>query len=147
MKNILKVQDFIKLIKNIEKLYFDNWGCNTDLLQFLIKFRHLLEPYKNFSGDEFLELFEKFISNQMIKKEKRPILNDINIEKISFIELRKMLDCNSLSKEELLEIGDKKFSISKGANKRLNKDQLIELIESAMKNIETLKVIKNKAAE
>ncbi len=147
MKNMLRIQDFIKLIKNIEKLYFDNWGCNKGLLQFLKRFRYLLEPYKTFSGDEFLELFEKFNSTKILKKEKQSILKDINVEKISFIELRNMLDNNFLSKEELLIIGEKKFSLSKGASKRLNKDQLKELIESAMKNIETLRVIKSKAAE
>ena len=92
-------------------------------------------------------MFEKFNSTKILKKEKQSILKDINVEKISFIELRNMLDNNFLSKEELLIIGEKKFSLSKGASKRLNKDQLKELIESAMKNIETLRVIKSKAAE
>ena len=83
----------------------------------------------------------------MENKKKQSFLKDINIEKISFVELRKMLESNSFTKKELLEIGEKKFSIAKGSNQKLNKEQLKELIESAMKNIETLYAIRNKAAE
>lgn len=147
MNDKLKIQDFIRLIKNIEKLYVNNLGKNPNLLEFLQKFRTLLQVFKGFSGDDFLALFESLKAGQMITKEKGAILRDINIEEISFVELRILLESNSLLKEELLEIGEKRFSISKGTNKRLNKEQLEELIESAMMNIETLNVIKSKAAE
>lgn len=147
MKNDFKVQNFIKLIQSIEKLYVADLGRNSDLIQFLQKFLHFLEPHKRLSGNEFLKLFDSLKSKKQISNKKESILTDLKIEEITFLELREILESDALSKEELLEIGDKKFSISKGTNKKLNKDQLKELIESAMKNIETLRVIKNKAAE
>lgn len=147
MKNEVKLIEFVRLLKNIEKLYSKNLGNNPELVKFLKQFTSILETYKSYSTEEFLTILRSLKASKIPNKKNKKILDNIDIQKLSFFDLRKLLENPAISKEELLELGEKKLGISKGANKRLNKEQLKELIESAIKNVETLDVIKHKASE
>lgn len=147
MENKFKIYDFVRLIKNIERLYSDNLGNNPELVKFLKQFTDILESYRSYSTGEFLAILESRKDIKLIEKKNKKVLDNISIIKLSFSDLRKLLENPAISKEELLELGEIRLGISKGTNKRLNKEQLKELIESAIKNVETLDVIKNKASE
>ena len=81
-----------------------------------------------------------------LKKNKESSPN-VDIENISFGELRVLLSKNILTKNQLLEIGKRRFGISKGANQKFKKERIQILIENAMRNMETLDIIKQKASE
>ena len=147
MKNEVRLIEFIRLIKNIEKLYSEDLGNNPDLVKFLKQFTRVLELYKGYSTEEFLTILKSPKAGKITDLKNKEILINIDINKLSFIDLRKLLENPTISKEELLELGEKRLGISKGSNRRLNKEHLKELIESTIKNVETLDVIEYKASE
>ena len=147
MSNKIKIIDFIRLLKIMEKLYSENLGNNPQLIAFIKKFISILNSYKSYSTEEFLNIL---VSNKQSKKsynKNKKILSDIDINNLTLPDVRKLIQNPQITKIELLELGEKKLGISKGANKRLNKKQLKDLIESAIQNIETLDAIKEKASK
>jgi len=147
MSNEIKIIDFIRLLKLVEKLYSDNLGNNPQLLSFIKKFTIILNSYKAYSTEEFLKILELNKQPNRSNNKNKKILSDIDINNLTLSDVRKLLQNPQITKEELLELGEKKLGISKGANKKLNKQQLKDLIESAIQNIETLDVIKEKASK
>lgn len=147
MNNSFKLIDFIRLLKFIEKLYSNNLGNNLELVNFIIKFINFLEPYKNLSPEEFFRVINHKKKKRKIAKKHENIHSSIDIQNLSFSDLRQIIQNPQITKEELLELGEKKLGISKGANRRLNKKQIRELIENAIKNVEALDIIKEKASK
>jgi len=143
-----KIRDFIRLLQLLEKLYQKPLGTNQELISFIRELRAFLSPYKELEKDEFFKLLEKSLPSHKLKKvKKKGILKNIDVENISFDELRTLLAEKRLTKEELLWIGEKRFGISRGAHMKLRRDELLELIERAMDDIEKLNTIRHKASE
>jgi len=146
----IKVQDFIKMLRLLEKLYQSPLGMNPHMACFIKELRAILSPYKELRDNEFVELLKRSLSTyerKRIRTTRRGTLEHVDVVNITFDELRGLLSEKSLSKEQLLLIGEKRFGISKGAHRKLKKEELANLIESAMENVETLQIIKNKASE
>ncbi|RKY26988.1 MAG: hypothetical protein DRP61_05040 [Candidatus Omnitrophota bacterium] len=146
----VKVQDFIKTLQILEKLYQNPLGKNPHIISFIKELRVTLNPYKKLKENEFFDLLKASLSTyekRKIKIERKGTVEYVNVENITFEELRTLLSSKSLSKEQLLLIGEKRLGISKGAHRRLKKEELQNLIESAMENVETLHIIKKKASE
>ena len=146
----VRVQDFIKILQILERLYQRPLGTNPYMTSFIKKLRVNLSPYKDLRENEFFELLKTSLSTyerRKIKIERKGTLEYVDVENITFEELRPLLSLKSLSKEQLLLIGEKRFGISKGAHRKLKKEELQDLIESAMENVETLHIIKKKASE
>lgn len=146
----IRVRDFVKMLQLLEKLYQSPLGTNPYMTSFIKKLRVTLGPYKELRENEFLELLKTSLSTyerKKIKIKRSGTLKYVGVENITFEELRTLFSEKSLSKEQLLLIGEKRFGISKGAHRKLKKEELQDLIESAMENVETLHIIKKKASE
>lgn len=146
----VKVQDFIKMLRLLEKLYQSPLGMNPQMTCFIKELRAILSPYKELRDNEFVELLKSSLlpyEREKIKITKTGTIEYVDVENITFDELRTLFSEKSLSKEQLLLIGEKRFGISKGVHRKLKKQELEDLIESAMENVETLQIIKNKASE
>jgi len=147
MENETKITEFIRLLKYNKKLFSDNLGNNPELVTFLKQFISILELYKNHSTIEFIEILKSYKPDKIRPKKIKKVADNIDIQNLSLRDFKELINDTKISKDELLELGEKKLGISKGSNKRLNKDQLRELIESTIRNVETLDVIKQKANE
>lgn len=146
----VRVQDFIKMLQVLEKLYQSPLGMNPYMTSFIKKLRVILRPHKELRENEFLELLRTSLSTherKKIKVKRGGTLKHVDVEDISFDQLRTLLSQKGLTKEQLLLIGEKRLGISRGAHRRLKKEQLENLVESAMQNVETLHIIRNKASE
>lgn len=146
----VKVQDLIKILQTTEKLFQSPLGKNDYLASFIKKLRRTLSPYRNLNGEEFLNLLKISLpTNKMhqVKIKKEDTEKQIDMENISHDELRVLFSKNSLSKEQLLLIGERRFGLSRGTIQKLKKEEIQDLIESAIQNIETLSMIERKAAE
>ena len=66
------------------------------------------------------------------------------IEKLTLVEVEKLLDINLLSKEVLVTIAEKRFGIPSAKHK--TKKELRELISIAMNHEMSMKVIKEMAS-
>lgn len=145
-----KLSDFIKAIKATEGILKLESTGKGSLRLFIKELRTILSPYKNLSGDTFLEILRHSLSEidsrqlQMLN-ERLPIQFDI--ESIPLEELKDTLSKNTFTKEQLLQIGEKRFSLSKGTLRKSRKEEVLNEILSAIRNIETLDAIKRKAAE
>lgn len=146
----VKVQDFVNILQVLEKLYQSPLGMNPYVTSFIKKLKSILSRYKELREDEFFAILKTSLSAYESKKigiKRRGTSKYVDVEGITFQELRTVFSERSLSKEQLLLIGEKRFGLSKGAHRKLKKEQLQDLIESAMENVETLHIIKNKASE
>lgn len=149
IQHSIKVQDFLKMLQLVEKLYNSPLGTNPGIISFIKKLRTILAPYAKLKENEFSDLLKNSLRTYKAKKakiEKRGAI-DLDVENITFEELRTLFSKKILTKEQLLLVGEKRFGISKGAHRKLKKEQLQDLIESAMENIETLNIIKTRASE
>ena len=147
---MIEVQDFIKTLKLLELLSKRPFGMDPSMTSFIKKLRMILTPYKELEEDEFFESLKDSLSTHRInktKKERKVTSLDIDFDNITFEELRTLFSKKSLNKEQLLDIGEHRFGISRGANLRLKKEHLQDLIETAMQNIETLHIIRDSASE
>lgn len=150
MVSDITVQDFIKSLQLLEKIFQSPFVTDEGIVLLTKKLRIVLNPYRKIKGDVFVEILKNSLSEyegEETKIKKKKILEHIDIDNITFEELRTLFSRKSLSKKQLLDIGEKRFGISRGSRERLKKEQLQNLIESCMQNIETLKVIEHKASE
>ena len=68
-------------------------------------------------------------------------------ENMSFDEIRICLSEGTLTKNQMISIAERQFGLTKGTLLKLKKEEIKNKIESAMQNIETLKMIQKKAVE
>ncbi len=149
IKSNIKVQDFVNLLQVLEKLYQNSLGKNDELASFIRELRTILKKYNGLNGREFLHLLTESLSVYRTtekKPKKKDLVEYTDIKNISFPELRNLISKESLSKEQLLLIGEKRFGIPKGGYRKLRKEEIRGLIESAIQNSETLDAIKREAS-
>lgn len=147
----VNLADFIKILQSLEKMYRIGSGENARMVSFIKKLRYALRPYKYMGGSEFLDLvrnsnFLQPKTSRMNKhryKKEIPSLNTI----MPFHEVRARLSKGTLTKEQMISIAERQFGFSKGTLQKLKKEEIKSQIESAMQNIETLKIIQKKAVE
>jgi len=143
----MKVSDLIRFFGICEKLFDKPLGMNPSLVDFLVKLRTVLEPAKSLTQDEFLVLLDSTFRNSALKKlQTKETLKGMDVENISLEAVKKLVTDESLSKEELLYLGEKRFGISKGTHQKTSKEKLRELVLSTIQNIETMKIIEEKAS-
>lgn len=144
-----KVQDLVRGLKGIEQILQIS-PANKEQLAFVREFRNILNPYRAVSGSQFLNSLENYLSMNIgkgIEARKRQEKIQIDVEHISFEEIRSLISKNILSKEKLLTIAEKRLGLSKGTLRKMKKEKIHDQIEGAIQNIETLEVIKRKASE
>lgn len=145
------LNDFIKLLGNLERIYKINSSEKTPIVYFVKKLKNTLRPYKHVRGNEFLELVKNslFWEPQIFPKKKNKITKKIPqiIPTKSYDEIREILAEDNIMKDELLNIAEKQFGLSKGTLQRLRKNEIKAKIEGAIQNMETLKAIQRKAVE
>ncbi|NMX22190.1 hypothetical protein C5S30_07200 [ANME-1 cluster archaeon GoMg4] len=83
---------------------------------------------------------------QKKKFDKERFLKEYDLENLSLSDVQGLLN-EELNKEQLLLIAEKRFGIPRGSNLRRTKEQILELIESAINHTESLRAIKEKASE
>ncbi|KUO64247.1 MAG: hypothetical protein APF84_06760 [Gracilibacter sp. BRH_c7a] len=144
--NNFKVKDFLKALLYLEKL--SSLGNNHKMVKFINRFRNSLTPFGELNDKDFIDMLENNLQNtDKPVNDINTFLESIDINDISLDELRKLLYNQNFTKEQLLDIAEIRFGISRGTHERLRKREIQELIEKAMQNIETLQIIAKKASK
>ena len=117
------------------------------MVTFLKDMRRILDGCNELEKEQFLKLLESSISKykENSKVEKLQLPNEI--EKMDFDEIKVLLSKDSLSKEQLLILGERRFGIPSGTHKRTKKEDVKKIIETAIDNAEILNIIEKKASE
>lgn len=145
----IKLRYLIKILRATEGVLQASSG-NEEHITFIQELRNILNPYGSLDAKKFLDLLKDFLSTNVKKQTettKRHEKAQIDVEHISFDELRGLFSRNVLSKRQLLIIAEKRLGLSKGTLQKMRKEDIQHRIESAIQNIETLKAIKRKAAQ
>lgn len=149
VKSKVRINDLIRILKATEDVLKLESAEKDSLKSFIRELRNVLNPYKSLSGNTFLDILRNSLLTVGVKQVS--ILDEqagiqFDIETISLDELRTLLSKNTLSKEQLLIIGEKRFGLSRGTLRKSTKKEIQDQIISAIQNIETLDVLKKKAA-
>lgn len=149
-KSRVRLNDLIRTLKAAEDILKLESGEKGDLKSFMRELRRTLNPYKNLSGNKFLDILKSSLLE--IDAKQAGILHEhpsiqFDIQKVSLGKLKTLLSRNTLTKEQLLLVGKRRFGLSKGTLRKSKKEEVRDQIISAIENIETLNAIKRKAAE
>ena len=146
----IRLADFIKAVKIAEDLLKLESTRKGSLRSFLEELRVILNPYKNLNGGIFLEILRDSLlridPGQLKELDEYPFIQ-LDIENLTLDELKNLLTKNTFTKEQLLFIGEKRFSLSRGTLRKSRKEEVLDEILNAIRNIETLDAISRKAAE
>ena len=141
------VIDIVGYLSGLAKLHeaekTGNMGLSTGL-------RHLAEALRPYADAPVSELPETLKQFGIKKSSKRPssklkaMLPD-KLESLSHGEVEGVLDNDSYTKEQIAELGVKRFGISKSKLVRLRKKDAQDSIRAALENEKALEVISREA--
>ena len=144
--NYLSVGDLIQYLSRLEKLYKDDKTGNPKLSEGLRELVKALRPYMRLSivdltgalGEEKRSLRDNF-SSQKAREPLPPDLETIPCDGIESIIGRKY------SKVQLVELGARRFRISRSKLMRLDREGVLASIRSALDHEMSLDVISREA--
>jgi len=142
-----KINDVIKILKGNENYlkYIDK--NDEDRVIFIKNLQLILRPYKNLDANIILTELENNLIKYKIKKKIKYVLDEKDIENLSYDELKELLITKTLSKNDLLLIADKYIGMPVGNLKTLKKEFIIDRILAMIDNFKKLETIKKKAKE
>jgi len=146
----LKLNAFIKLLKGNETILEQQPSEDQRLRLFLKELEKALTPYKNIDAIKFVNIVSETLEKNKVMTK---MVSDyqgkvgLDLQNMSLEDLGTELSKDNLSKEQLLELGEKRFGLSSGTLRKSKKVDILSQIMNAMQNIETLDAIKRKAGE
>ncbi|MDD5474790.1 MAG: hypothetical protein PHU34_11700 [Candidatus Methanoperedens sp.] len=137
----IKVKDLEAVIKLMKELYSIH-TVNSEMVSILQKLSTVLHPYQDKDATEFIELLKVSIESEKknTKKEKEDKLKNISYQE--FVKNYRQ----GFTKEELTYLSHRFFNISSSRMKRLGKEEVLDIIEDAIDNRETLASIARRAS-
>lgn len=147
MKSKIKVRDFISLIEIWEKIFRGALSKNLDMADFLKELKGCVSLYGNLDAHTLLE----GLNDSLPKLENKSKVNETkpqyDFQSMDIGQVKELLSRNLLNKEQLLLLGEVKFGMPSGSYRKTKKNDLITLIESAIENDDTLKIIGEQASK
>lgn len=143
------VSDLIETLKRLENLLESPGYDNQALVDFIRNMRRILQPFRRLRQKEFVVLLQDSLDVHHRQRNGAYARAKTRMDPMSptLKELRSLLADGVFTKEQLLDIANQRFGIPRGSSRKLRKDQIRDLIEGAMRNIETHNVIRSKASE
>jgi len=138
----IKVKDLIRVLGAAIKFLETTSGKEDRMVIYLKELTRILNSFKSLTGNELIDL--------LIDKKRKEAAEPTDItrfDSLSLSELRNVLTKNSLKKDALLLIAERRFNLSRGTLMKMKKELIKSHIENAIRNIETLDAIKRKASE
>jgi len=145
----MKVGQLVRILHSVENIceLTEKDGSTVHLLKEMCS---SLQEYKHLNANDFISALKEALSKHALgqkKAKERERIEELDIRNMPLDVLKTLLRQKHLTKKQLLDIGQIRFGIPKGANKKMPKEQLQSLLESTIANIETLDTIGQKASE
>lgn len=144
----LLTADVIRYLKQLSKLYGDDVVGNAKLHEALIILTSHLNKYSSYPISEAISLIEKRTIN---KKENTKKIGkqkiQINYQELTQDQIKNYLNSNLLTKDQFIEIGHIKYGIPKSGMLRLNRNDIIDRIKSALAHSDSISIISDAAKD
>lgn len=145
--NGLYVGDITQYLSGLAKLHKTERTGNqklSDGLQFLVK---VLRPYTDYPVSELANVLKEIAPEVSFKaglnrNESEPIAE---LETINQADIEKMLCDESYTKQQITELGVRRFGISRSKLNRLRKKEVVESVRASLEHEKTLDVISQEA--
>lgn len=145
----MKVSQLVRILHSVENIC-ELTEKNGSAIHFLREIRSILHEYEHLNANDLISALKETLSEHALeqrKAKKRERIEELDIRNMPLDVLKTLLRQKHLTKEQLLDIGQIRFGIPKGTNKKVTKEQLQGLIESTIENVEMLDTISQKASE
>lgn len=142
IESCIKVKDLETVIQLIKKLYSIH-PANNKMADTLHDLEMALHPYRDKDATEFIELLK---ASMVTKKKIDAKKKSDKLKNVSYEEFVKA-SRQEFSKEDLMHLAYRFFKISQSRMKRLRKEDILDDIDDAIENRDTLDAIARRASE
>ena len=143
----LAVRDLVKFLSRLANVHRDEKTGNLELSEGLRQLVNALRPHADRSIDDLAVIFQGQTpsgSNKKPATERRATLpSDLGSTTPAIIE--EILGDSTYTKDQLVELGVGRFSISRSKLTRLNRGEILETIRAALDHEKSLDVISQEA--
>ena len=142
----LYVLDIVQYLSELAKLHRKGKTGNIKLSDGLLSLADALRPYSGCSISELANSFksERIYNTQTTWGENSPELPS-ELEKASHADIEKILADDNSTKQQVVELGVRRFGISKSKLNRLRKKDVQESVRASLEHEKTLDVISEEA--
>ena len=142
----LTIRDLIQYLSRLANLHSNERTGNQELSNGLRKLARALRPYANQPVLDLNKILaEGRLSSSQTFLVKTKVSLPPNLESISCKDAEEILDDNSFSKSQLVDLGASRFSISRSKLVRLSRHEVLESIRAALDHERSLEVISQEA--
>ena len=149
--NQLLVSDIVQYVVNLAKLNKDKRIGNPHLAEALRCVANVLRPFRDHPARELANVMREGQQSLRATKRKpsakpKSTLPD-KLELVTLEDVKKMLGDGSYTKQQLIELGSRRFGISPSRLGRLKKNDALDAIRAALAHEKSLDAISNEASK
>ena len=147
-ENQLLVADVVRYLLGLAKLHEHDKTGNRELSEGLRCVAQVLRPYANCSVIGLSDTIKKKSSavNSKISSNKAESVLPSELESISQEDIERILDDESYTKQQVAELGARRFGISRSKLERLRKKDAQDSVRAALEHEKSLDVISREAS-
>jgi hypothetical protein len=132
------VSEVSRFLKRLATFYRDPRTGNPALSEALAELASAL-------GRRSSMKFSEAVAELSAPPKRSPSLNLSQLKDLELEEVKKLLSDPDMKKSDLMELGAERFAISRSKMMRLNTEQVLDAIMSAVRHEETLSIISREA--
>jgi len=146
-KSMGGLDDIMELLRSLENICRLSQK-NSWIPGFLRELREVLQKYPSQDVQNLVDhLKERSIRPKVtLKQQARKKLGSEELASMTLPDLKTLISDPHIEKEELLLIGQVRLALPKGSYSKVKKEDLRSRIRAAIDNIETMKIIRERAA-
>lgn len=149
--NQLLVSDIVQYVANLAKLNKDKRIGNPHLAEALRCVANALRPFRDHPARELANVIRegqqspRGTKRRLFAKPKSTLPD--KLELVTLGDVEKMLKGESYTKQQLIELGSRRFGVSPSRLGRLKKSDALDAIRAALAHEKSLDVISNEASK
>ena len=145
--NYLLVDDIVRYLSRLANLYSEAKTGNSELSDGLRQLVNALRPYSNRPVPDLADIIREATLRRFRETSPKKIkaILPSNLESLPPQEVEKILDDENYTKDQVINLGVKRFGISYAKLTRLGKKNVLESIRAALNHEKSLDVISKEA--
>ncbi len=145
--NDITTGDLVRFLRNFSSALRNARTGNPSMSIALSELALALQPY---SGRHLQDVLSEFKMIQDSRETGEPTtsiqLADLELSSLTLESVKNLLDTSELTKKDIVNLGHTRFGIPKSRLERQNKAAVIDLVRTAVRNEESLRIIADEAA-
>ena len=134
----LSVSEVARFLKRLSTFYRDSKIGNPALSEALAELASVLSRRRDLR-------FSEAVADLNVSPRQMPSLDLSRLKGLELEEVKKMLSDEEMRKADLIELGAERFAISRSRMARLNTEQVLDAVRSAVGHEESLNIISREA--